>query len=127
MNCRAICSPRASSATVSPYPDLISTVVVPWRRISATSRETFAVSCSSVASRVAATVVRMPPAEYGVPVIRAANSSARSPANTRCECESTNPGITARPPRSIALSAAGASRRGPTHATVLPSITSAAS
>ncbi len=68
-----------------------------------------------MAARVAATVVRMPPAEYGVPVIRAANSSARSPANTRCECESTNPGITARPPRSYAVSAAGAlaGRAGP--------------
>ena len=35
-----------------------------------------------------------------VPVIRAANSSARSPANTRWLCESTKPGTTARPPTS---------------------------
>ncbi len=33
----------------------------------ATSRATWAVSCSSVAARVAATVVRMPPAAYGLP------------------------------------------------------------
>ena len=40
-------------------------------------------------ARVAATVVRIPPAEYGLPSIRAANSSARSPANTRCAWLST--------------------------------------
>jgi len=36
------------------------------------------------AARVASTVVLIPPALYAVPAIRAANSSARSPANTRC-------------------------------------------
>ena len=50
---------------------------------------------------MAATVVAMPPAWYGVPAIRAANSALRSPANTRCACESTKPGSTARPPQSI--------------------------
>ena len=33
---------------------------------------------------MAATVVRMPPAWYGAPAMRATNSSPRSPANTRC-------------------------------------------
>ena len=45
-----------------------------------------------MAWRVAATVVRMPPAAYGCPAILAANSAARSPAKTRCEWESTKPG-----------------------------------
>lgn len=73
------------------------------------------------------TVVRMPPAAYGRPLIRAANSSARSPANTRCAWESTNPGSTARPPASYASSAAGACPDGPAHAMRPPSMTSAAS
>lgn len=38
---------------------------------------------SSVAPRVAATVVAIPPPSYAVPAIRAANSAARSPAKTR--------------------------------------------
>ena len=47
------------------------------------------------------TVVRMPPAEYGAPAMRATNSSPRSPANTRWVWLSTNPGITHRPAASI--------------------------
>ena len=50
---------------------------------SAASRATLARNVSSLAPRVAAIVVRMPPAEYGRPAIRASNSAARSPANTR--------------------------------------------
>ena len=73
-----------------------------------------------MAARVAATVVRMPPAAYGVPAMRAANSGARSPAKTRWEWESTNPGMTARPPASTWTSAAGASAAGPTQATRSP-------
>src|SRR5262245_35966731 len=69
----------------------------------------------------------MPPAAYGVPAIRAANSWARSPANTRWECESTKPGITARPPASTSTSASGASDAGPVQATRSPSSTRAAS
>ena len=84
-------------------------------------------SCSSVAARVAATVVRIPPAAYGSPAIRAANSCARSPAKTRWLWLSTKPGSTARPPASTTSSAAGASAAGPTQATRLPSTTSAAS
>ncbi len=53
---------RASSATVSPYPDLHSSVVIPWASISAASRRRFARSTASEAARVAATVTRMPPA-----------------------------------------------------------------
>ncbi len=79
-----------------------------------------------MAARVAATVVRMPPAAYGVPAMRAANSGARSPAKTRWEWLSTNPGITARPPASTWVSAAGASAAGPTQATRSLSITTAA-
>ena len=45
-----------------------------------------------MAARVAATVVRMPPAAYDSPAIRAANSSARSPAKTRWLWLSTKPG-----------------------------------
>ena len=49
--------------------------------------------------------------------MRAANSSARSPANTRWVWLSTKPGITHRPAASIARSAAGgAPRRRPRHA-----------
>ena len=51
--------------------------------------------------RVAAMVTLIPPASYGAPAIRAANSAARSPANTRWVWLSTNPGITHRPPASI--------------------------
>ena len=62
------------------------------------SRRGGARSSSSVAARVAATVRRMPPAAYGVPAMRASNSSARSPPKTRCVWLSTKPGMTARPP-----------------------------
>ena len=58
---------RASSATVSPYPDLHSNVVVPCRSISPASRRSPARSSASVAARVAATVDLMPPAWYGRP------------------------------------------------------------
>ncbi len=74
---------RRSSATVRPYPDLHSSVVVPWRSISWASRAMFVRSSPSLASRVAATVVRMPPARYGTPAILAANSALRSPAKTK--------------------------------------------
>ncbi len=67
-------------------------------------------SSSSVALRVASTVVAIPPASYGAPAIRAANSSARSPANTRWVWLSTNPGITHRPPASIRSSPAAPAR-----------------
>ncbi len=70
-----------------------------------------------MAARVAATVVRMPPAAYDSPAIRAANSWARSPAKTRWLWLSTKPGSTARPPASTTSSAAGASAAGPTQAT----------
>jgi len=58
---RAIRSDRASSTTVSPYPLLTSTVVVPWARISATKPRSRVSSHSSVAARVAATVLAIPP------------------------------------------------------------------
>ena len=45
-----------------PYPLLISTVVVPDEVISATNREAFARSVSSLASRVAISVAAIPPA-----------------------------------------------------------------
>ena len=76
--------------------------------------------------RVAAMVTLIPPASYGAPAIRAANSAARSPANTRWVWLSTNPGITHRPPASIRWSAAGAGPV-PTAATRSPSITTWAS
>ena len=106
--------PRRPAATgprrtvLSPYPLLISMVVVPWRSASWTSRAVPARSSSSVAVRVAATVVRMPPPVYGSPAIRAANSAARSPAKTRWAWLSTKPGMTAPPPASSTRSAAGA-------------------
>ena len=81
----------------------------------------------SEAARVAATVVRIPPAWYGRPAIRAANSALRSPAKTRCAWESTNPGSTARPSASTTESAAGACPAGPVQATAPSSMTSAAS
>ena len=62
-----------------------------------------------------------------MPAIRAANSAARSPANTRCACESTNPGSTQPPPAEIIASAAGASAAGPTQVILPRSITTAAS
>src|SRR2546429_9441204 len=52
---------RCSSGTVSPYPLLISIVVVPWRAASWTSRAVLARSTSSGAARVAVTVVWIPP------------------------------------------------------------------
>src|SRR5215468_10184478 len=100
---------------------------MPWASISRRSAPRLARSCSSLAARVAATVVAMPPAWYAVPAIRAANSALRSPANTRWACESTKPGRTARPPQSAISSAAGACRAGPAHATRPSSTTSAAS
>ena len=57
---------------------------------------------------MASIVTLMPPASYGAPAMRAANSAERSPANTRWVWLSTNPGITQRPPTSIRSSAAGA-------------------
>src|SRR5712691_2282206 len=83
-------------------------------------------SWRSLAAQVAATVLRMPPALYGWPAILAANSAPRSPAKTRCACESTNPGSTARAAASTASSAAGASEERPVQATTPPSITTAA-
>src|SRR5699024_877425 len=118
---------RASSATVSPYPVLVSRQVVPPRAASAASSRRFSASRSSVASRVAATVVAMPPAEYGRPAIRAANSAVRSPSNTRCVWLSTQPGNAARPPTSTRRSAAGAAAAAPTQAKRVPSSTTAAS
>ena len=53
---------RASSSTVSPYPDLHSKVVVPCASISPASLRSPARSSASVAARVAATVDLMPPA-----------------------------------------------------------------
>ncbi|CAM5691286.1 hypothetical protein SFUMM280S_00363 [Streptomyces fumanus] len=76
---------------------------------------------------MAATVVRMPPAWYGRPDMRALNSSVRSPAKTRWEWEFTKPGSTARPPASTRLSVAGALLDSPVHATRSPSMTTAAS
>ena len=66
------------------------------------------------AARVASVVTRIPPAAYGAPAIRAANSSPRSPANTRCVWLSTKPGMTQRPPASMRSSACapGALDRG---------------
>ena len=69
----------------------------------------------------------MPPAWYGRPAIRAANSADRSPANTRCACESTKPGSTARPAASTTSSAAGARAAGPVQAIRSSSMTRAAS
>ena len=48
----------------------------------------------------------MPPAAYGAPAIRAANSSPRSPAKTRCVWLSTKPGMTQRPPASMRVAPA---------------------
>ncbi len=59
--------------------------------------------------------------------MRAVNSALRSPANTRCEWESTNPGITAWPPSCVRSSAAGAWAAGPNHAIAPASTTTAAS
>src|SRR5699024_124675 len=53
--CRLMMSrARISSATVSPYPDLISKVVVPWRRACSSRWTRLPSSSSSVAARVAA-------------------------------------------------------------------------
>ena len=71
---------------------------------------------------MASIVTLMPPAAYGAPAMRAANSPERSPANTRCVWLSTNPGITHRPPTSIRSSATGATPV-PTLTTRSPSMT----
>src|ERR1039458_8834440 len=70
------------------------------------------------AERVAATVADVPPASESVPAILAVNSSTRSPAKTRCVCESTNPGTTHRPAASSTSSAAGEVLAPPIQATV---------
>ena len=59
---RATRSERSSSRTVCPYPDFTSTVVVPEARYSRANRPTLAESSASDAARVAAIVVRIPPA-----------------------------------------------------------------
>ena len=58
------------------------------------------------AARVASVVSGIPPASYGAPAIRAANSSARSPAKIRWVWLSTKPGIAQRPAASRRSSAA---------------------
>ena len=55
-------SRRASDSVVSPYPDLISIVVIPARVASARRADTMRSSSSSLTAAVAATVSRMPPA-----------------------------------------------------------------
>ena len=60
-----------------------SIVVIPAARASPSRRAASARSTSSGAARVAAIVTLMPPASYGAPAIRAANSAARSPAKLR--------------------------------------------
>ena len=55
-------------------------------------------------------VTAIPPASYGAPAIRAANSSARSPAKIRCVWLSTKPGITQRPAASYAIVGGGSGR-----------------
>ena len=90
------------------------------RRAAASAR-----SSLSVAARVASVVTVMPDAAYGRPAIRAANSSARSPAKTRCVWLSTKPGITQRPAASSCSSALAPA--GSIAATRSPSTTIAAS
>ena len=51
----------SSDSTLSPYPLLISHVVVPHASISSSRTRVSATSASSVAARVAATVATMPP------------------------------------------------------------------
>ena len=59
--------------------------------------------------------------------MRASNSAERSPSNTRCVWESTQPGSTARPPTDTRSSASGASAAGPIQAMRSSSTTTAAS
>ena len=59
--------------------------------------------------------------------MRASNSAERSPSKTMWVCESTQPGRTARPPRSTFSSAAGTSDAGPIQEMVPDSATRAAS
>src|SRR3954468_20149318 len=83
---------------------------MPARRASRRRPAASAASSSRVAARVASVVTRMPPAAYGAPAMRAANSSPRSPANTRRVWLSTKPGITQRPPASRGAAPAAAAR-----------------
>ena len=104
VNLLAISIERDSSAAVSPYPDLISIVVVPEERASFNRRWALWARSESDAARVAPTVEAIPPAVYFSPRDRAENSSALSPAKIRWECESTNPGSKVFPEQSISLS-----------------------
>ncbi len=61
MNSAAILKSRVSSVTLSPYPLLISTVVVPWARSSAIRDASSARNVWSSACLVAVTVPAMPP------------------------------------------------------------------
>ena len=88
-------------------------MVTPALSSSSASRLTPALSVASSAARVAATVVAIPPAAYGWPLIRAANSADRSPANTRCAWLSTKPGITLAPPKSTRVVGGGCVARRP--------------
>ena len=101
-------------------------VVIPARRASASRSCAVRRSSSSPAARVASIVVLMPPASYGVPAMRAANSALRSPAKTRWVWLSTKPGITQRPSTSTRSSHGGADPR-PMATTTPSSITTWAS
>src|SRR3954470_1520293 len=70
--------------------------VIPARRASRRRAWASLESSSRAAVRVASVVTRIPPAAYGAPAMRAANSSPRSPANTRWVWLSTEPGMTQR-------------------------------
>ena len=102
MKCSSASSLIASSILISesssnPYPDLISTVVVPCFIIASRRFEASFFSSFFDALRVALTVLRMPPPPaaislYVFPLARIANSFSRLPAKTIWVWESTNPG-----------------------------------
>ena len=93
--------------------------MIPAASASAWRARASASSSSSGAARVASVVTAIPPASYGAPAIRAANSSARSPAKIRWVWLSTKPGITQRPPASRCSSRVGAGALDRDHRLVL--------
>ncbi len=126
---------RSSFAAVSPYPLFTSTVVTPCASRRRARAIAAASSAASGVASVARVVTAIPPPEravsrYGIPLQRRANSPARSPAKTRCVCESTRPGVTSAPPASRARASdrstsASRSRSRPTQAMRRSSIASA--
>src|SRR6185437_14411018 len=105
-SCRRIIRILRSLGQSSPYPDFASRVVVPCAANCARFARARSFNSAGLISRSLRTLFRIPPpcraiSSYVAPEIRCSYSAAREAANTRCVCESTNPGRTTPPCASI--------------------------